>query len=69
MIIYFRITDFEYTNECIVFDLLNLRLCHGWLFETDEERLAIGKQSYNQLIEMIINGKSSDNNEQVRHGL
>ncbi|XP_003370511.1 conserved hypothetical protein, partial [Trichinella spiralis] len=21
--------DFEYTSECIVFDLLNIRLCHG----------------------------------------
>ena len=27
------VTDFEYTPECIVFDLLNIPLYHGWLVD------------------------------------
>lgn len=27
------VSDFEYTPECIVFDLLNVPLYHGWLVD------------------------------------
>lgn len=27
------VSDFEYTPECIVFDLLNIPLYHGWLLD------------------------------------
>lgn len=27
------VTDFEYTPECIVFDLLDIPLYHGWLVD------------------------------------
>lgn len=27
------VSDFEYTPECIVFDLLNVPLYHGWLLD------------------------------------
>lgn len=27
------VSDFEYTPECIVFDLLNIPLYHGWLVD------------------------------------
>ena len=27
------VQDFEYTPECIIFDLLNISLYHGWLVD------------------------------------
>jgi hypothetical protein len=27
------VSDFEYTPECIIFDLLNISLYHGWLVD------------------------------------
>ncbi|XP_033114369.1 ubiquitin carboxyl-terminal hydrolase MINDY-2-like [Anneissia japonica] len=55
------VQDFEYTSECIVFDLLNITLCHGWLYDPQNPEVvsAVGTHSYNQLVEKIINGKSS----------
>jgi hypothetical protein len=55
------ITDFEYTPECIIFDLLRIPLYHGWLIDPDSSVLqdAIGNQSYNQLVDNIITNKSS----------
>lgn len=55
------ITDFEYTPECIIFDLLRIPLYHGWLPDSEltELKNAIGNQSYNQLVDNIITNKSS----------
>lgn len=55
------ITDFEYTPECIIFDLLRIPLYHGWLIDPSLSELqsAIGNQSYNQLVDNIITNKSS----------
>lgn len=55
------ITDFEYTPECIIFDLLRIPLYHGWLSDPSlfELQNAIGNQSYNQLVDNIITNKSS----------
>lgn len=55
------ITDFEYTPECIIFDLLRIPLYHGWLIDSEliELQNAIGNQSYNQLVDNIITHKSS----------
>lgn len=55
------ITDFEYTPECIIFDLLRIPLYHGWLSDPDlnEVQNAIGNQSYNQLVDNIITNKTS----------
>lgn len=32
------VTDFEYTPECIVFDLLDIPLYHGWLVDPQVTR-------------------------------
>lgn len=50
------ITDFEYTPECIIFDLLRIPLYHGWLIDPtlNELNYAIGGRSYNQLVDFII---------------
>ncbi|KRY35025.1 Protein FAM63A [Trichinella spiralis] len=54
--------DFEYTSECIVFDLLNIRLCHGWLPEPEDPEimLAVSDLSYNQLVEKIVAQTNED---------
>ncbi|XP_076020528.1 ubiquitin carboxyl-terminal hydrolase MINDY-1 isoform X2 [Genypterus blacodes] len=65
------VTDFEYTPECIVFDLLDIPLYHGWLLDpqSPEMAAAVGKLSYNQLVEKIINYKHSTDSSQVSQGL
>lgn len=65
------VSDFEYTPECIVFDLLNIPLYHGWLVDPQipEVALAVGKLSYNQLVEKIITCKHSTNPNLVTEGL
>ncbi|PWA17176.1 hypothetical protein CCH79_00010414 [Gambusia affinis] len=56
---------FEYTPECIVFDLLDIPLYHGWLVDPQMHDIvkAVGNCSYNQLVEKIISCKQSDNSE------
>ncbi|TTF56866.1 Ubiquitin carboxyl-terminal hydrolase MINDY-1 [Bagarius yarrelli] len=65
------VADFEYTPECIVFDLLNIALYHGWLVDpqSPETASAVGKLSYNQLVEKIIVYKHSSDSNRVSEGL
>ncbi|KAL8197009.1 UNVERIFIED_CONTAM: hypothetical protein K2H54_006494 [Gekko kuhli] len=62
---------FEYTPECIVFDLLDIPLYHGWLVDPQIADIvkAVGNCSYNQLVEKIICCKQSDNRELVDEGI
>eukprot|EP00658_Telonema_sp_P-2_P015717 TRINITY_DN16070_c0_g1_i2.p1 TRINITY_DN16070_c0_g1~~TRINITY_DN16070_c0_g1_i2.p1 ORF type:complete len:458 (-),score=126.98 TRINITY_DN16070_c0_g1_i2:216-1589(-) len=50
------VTDFEYTKECIVFDLLSIDLVHGWLYDPQDAETArvIGSLSYNHLVEKLV---------------
>ncbi|XP_028561357.2 ubiquitin carboxyl-terminal hydrolase MINDY-2 isoform X2 [Podarcis muralis] len=61
---------FEYTPECIVFDLLDIPLYHGWLVDPQTADIvkAVGNCSYNQLVEKIICCKQSDNTKLVDEG-
>ncbi|KAM6973916.1 ubiquitin carboxyl-terminal hydrolase MINDY-1 [Tautogolabrus adspersus] len=65
------VTDFEYTPECIVFDLLNIGLYHGWLVDPQSPEMvaSVGKLSYNQLVEKIIDYKHSADSSRVSEGL
>ncbi|XP_021232216.1 ubiquitin carboxyl-terminal hydrolase MINDY-1 isoform X2 [Numida meleagris] len=65
------VSDFEYTPECIVFDLLNIPLYHGWLVDPQNPEVvrAVGKLSYNQLVEKIITCKHSGDSNLVTEGL
>uniref|UniRef100_A0A3B3HFJ6 Ubiquitin carboxyl-terminal hydrolase n=1 Tax=Oryzias latipes TaxID=8090 RepID=A0A3B3HFJ6_ORYLA len=65
------VTDFEYTPECIVFDLLDIPLYHGWLVDPQSPEIvaAVGKLSYNQLVEKIIDYKHSAESSRVSEGL
>ncbi|XP_056268288.1 ubiquitin carboxyl-terminal hydrolase MINDY-2 isoform X2 [Pseudoliparis swirei] len=62
---------FEYTPECIVFDLLDIPLYHGWLVDPQMHDIvkAVGNCSYNQLVEKIISCKQSDNSELAGEGI
>lgn len=65
------VSDFEYTPECSVFDLLGIPLYHGWLVDpqSSEAMNAVGKLSYNQLVEKIITCKHSSDPNLVTEGL
>eukprot|EP01135_Chromosphaera_perkinsii_P008486 Nk52_evm54s1360 gene=Nk52_evmTU54s1360 len=54
------IADFEYTTEFIIFDILDIDMYHGWIIDKDapETAKAVGKLSYNQLVEKIINAQT-----------
>ncbi|NXD73215.1 MINY1 hydrolase, partial [Eolophus roseicapillus] len=64
------VSDFEYTPECIVFDLLNVPLYHGWLVDPQSPEVvqAVGKLSYNQLVEKIITCKQASDSSLVSEG-
>ncbi|NXM76651.1 MINY1 hydrolase, partial [Serilophus lunatus] len=65
------VSDFEYTPECIIFDLLNVPLYHGWLVDPQSPEMvqAVGKLSYNQLVEKIITCKQASDSSLVSEGL
>lgn len=54
------VRHFEFTQELIVFDLLNIHLYHGWLADPQNhsEFRVVQNLSYNQLVEKIINSQS-----------
>jgi hypothetical protein len=57
-----KVTDFEFTSECLIFDLLDIRLYHGWLVDPQSEAdlRVIMPRSYNQLTELILAGSEDD---------
>lgn len=65
-----RVRDFEYTPECIIFDLLNIPLYHGWLVDpqSQETVTALGCLGYNQIVEKIILNKCSSEIDLVTEG-
>ncbi|GCC41962.1 hypothetical protein chiPu_0025630, partial [Chiloscyllium punctatum] len=65
------VRDFEYTPECIVFDLLDIPLYHGWLVDPQSQEVvhAVGRCSYNQLVEKIISSKQCTDSTLVSEGL
>lgn len=64
-------SDFEYTSECIVFDLLNIALFHGWLVDTSmpDTVNAVGNLTYNQLVEKVIENSGSDDADKATQGM
>ncbi|CAG2170062.1 unnamed protein product [Oppiella nova] len=65
------VSDFEYTPECIVFDLLHIPLYHGWLVDPSDRpvKAAVGNCSYNQLVDKIINNKTSIQSQLITDAL
>ncbi|CAM9227350.1 unnamed protein product [Phaeothamnion confervicola] len=58
-------TDFEFTEEMAIFDLLGFSLVHGWLVDDQDVMTSsvIRGKSYNQLLEVLVELRS----EGVRH--
>ncbi|XP_021925366.1 ubiquitin carboxyl-terminal hydrolase MINDY-2-like isoform X2 [Zootermopsis nevadensis] len=65
------VQDFEYTPECIIFDLLNITLYHGWLVDPQchDTVNALGSLGYNQIVEKIILNKCSSEIDLVTEAL
>ena len=65
------VSEFEYTPECIIFDLFNIVLYHGWLVDPQVEEVvkAVDGLSYNQLVEKIICDKNSSDSTLVSQSL
>ncbi|XP_065313751.1 ubiquitin carboxyl-terminal hydrolase MINDY-2-like isoform X1 [Gordionus sp. m RMFG-2023] len=64
--------DFEYTPECIIFDLLNISLCHGWIIDPINESATaecLSNSTYNQIIDKIITNKCSVDSNLVNSAL
>ena len=64
------VDKFEYTPECIIFDLLNIQLFHGWVIDPQDTELrtivSSDAPSYNQLVEKMIRERTSEREELVR---
>lgn len=49
-------TDFEFTSQCLIFDLLEINLVHGWLMDPQEDYTRpLYNLSYNHIVEKVIN--------------
>jgi len=59
------VRQFEYTSELNVFDIFGINLYHGWIVDKHDVALysLINDLSYNQLVEKIINLRSSTNSD------
>jgi len=64
---FYAVDAFEFTKEIEVFELLKVPLYHGWLVDPQEEAVAnaVGRLSYNQLVEKVINDQTSNDDEKV----
>ncbi|XP_046405698.1 ubiquitin carboxyl-terminal hydrolase MINDY-1-like isoform X2 [Ischnura elegans] len=65
------VKSFEYTRECVIFDVLGIPLYHGWLLDPQSEEVtkAVGNRSYNQLIDNIIQKRASSKADMVAEAL
>jgi ubiquitin carboxyl-terminal hydrolase MINDY-1/2 len=51
-------TGMEFTKELTTFDLLNVKMVHGWLLDPQSQELAVlvNDKSYNEVVESVIHG-------------
>ena len=51
-----KVDAMEYSEDLLIFDLLNVRLLHGWVLDPQDVATArvVGALSYNQLVEKVI---------------
>jgi hypothetical protein len=63
----FSVDKFEFTRECIVFDLLRMQLFHGWVIDPQDKQLQkivnSNASSYNKLVEKMIRQRQSNQEE------
>ncbi|KAM3178294.1 hypothetical protein ACTXT7_002878 [Hymenolepis weldensis] len=65
------VADFEYTTALTVFDLFRIPIFHGWVVDPQDVDLVkvLNNQTYNQVVEMIIDYKTSMDSVRVHKGL
>ncbi|KAM7540047.1 hypothetical protein Aperf_G00000040456 [Anoplocephala perfoliata] len=65
------VADFEYTTALTIFDLFRIPIFHGWVADPQDLNLVkvLRNQTYNQVVEMIIDYKSSEDPERIHEGL
>lgn len=58
---FFGVSEFESTQELAVFDALAMPLFHGWVVDPRDEptAAALGKLSYNQVVEKLVSSPDS----------
>merc|ERR1712086_737721 len=58
----------ESTMELVVFDLLGVRIVHGWLLDPQDvaTTLAINNMTYNQALEVLVSAQDSSQQDAVR---
>ena len=56
-----KVTDFEYTDELSVLDMLGINLFHGWLVDPQDVKTlgVIRDMSYNQLLCLLVDADSN----------
>ncbi|CAB9501228.1 terminal hydrolase MINDY-2 [Seminavis robusta] len=54
-------TGMEFTKELTTFDLLSVKMVHGWLLDPQSEQLCelVGCKTYNELIESVVQGNEA----------
>jgi len=63
-------TGVEYTLELNAFDLLRIELVHGWLLEPDAQEYEwVGENTYNQLVNLVIEGNDASAKLQQKSGV
>ncbi|RHZ28884.1 hypothetical protein DYB26_009285 [Aphanomyces astaci] len=57
---------FEYTNACAIFDLLDMRLVHGWVVDPQDTAAysLLAHKSYNQIVDRLIDYHSIESKAQ-----
>jgi len=63
------IAGYEYTAQITAFDMLRVKLVHGWLVDPQQREVyeAIGNDTYNSLVEKIIHGNESSSQVESLH--
>lgn len=62
---------FEYTPSCAFFDVLGIRLLHGWVVDPEQKQLVelLNGMGYNQVAEKAISSSYDDNAAILQHFL
>lgn len=55
-----KVDGLEYSEDLVIFDLMHVRLLHGWLVDPQDRatHAVVGRLTYNQLVEKVISMSS-----------
>ena len=70
---YRSITGFEFTSVLSIFDLLSIRLVHGWLVDPSSKAAKFinskRNSTYNQLVDRLISLQTQNEKENEEEGI